>query len=93
MDQAATRARLRIFLQALGTLPVADHVRRLVIAPEVLPKIFDPFFTTKPAGTGLGLSISDGIVQDHHGTVEARSEVGRGTTFTLTFPLDATGSV
>jgi hypothetical protein len=58
------------------------------IPPEVLPKIFDPFFTTKPDGTGLGLSISHGIVQDHHGTLEVRSEVGKGSTFTLTLPLD-----
>jgi PAS domain S-box-containing protein len=58
------------------------------IAPDVVPKIFDPFFTTKPDGTGLGLSISHGIVHDHHGTLEVTSEVGRGSTFTLTLPLD-----
>jgi signal transduction histidine kinase len=58
------------------------------IPPEILPKIFDPFFTTKSEGTGLGLSISHGIVQDHHGTLDVRSEVGKGSTFTLTFPLD-----
>ena len=58
------------------------------IPPEILPKIFDPFFTTKPDGTGLGLSISHGIVQDHHGTLEVRSEVGKGSTFTMTLPLD-----
>jgi len=59
------------------------------IPPEILTKIFDPFFTTKSEGTGLGLAISHGIVQDHHGTVDVRSEVGKGTVFTLTFPLDA----
>jgi two-component system sensor histidine kinase AtoS len=59
------------------------------IPPETLPKIFDPFFTTKAEGTGLGLSISHGIVHDHRGTLEVRSEVGKGSTFTLTFPLDA----
>jgi PAS domain S-box-containing protein len=58
------------------------------IPPEILPRIFDPFFTTKPEGTGLGLSISHAIVQDHHGTLDVRSEVGKGSTFTLTFPLD-----
>jgi len=58
------------------------------IPPEILPKIFDPFFTTKLEGTGLGLSISHGIVHDHHGTLDVRSEVGKGSTFTLTFPLD-----
>jgi PAS domain S-box-containing protein len=59
------------------------------IAPEILPKIFDPFYTTKPEGTGLGLAISHGIVHDHHGTMDVRSEVGKGSTFTLTFPLEA----
>jgi PAS domain S-box-containing protein len=59
------------------------------IPADLLPKIFDPFFTTKSDGTGLGLSISHGIVQDHHGTLDVRSEVAKGSTFTLTFPLDA----
>jgi len=58
------------------------------IPPEILPRIFDPFFTTKPDGTGLGLSISHAIVHDHHGTLDVRSEVGKGSTFTITFPLD-----
>jgi hypothetical protein len=62
------------------------------IPPEILPKIFDPFFTTKLDGTGLGLSISHGIVHDHHGTLDVRSEVGKGSTFTLTFPLDTAAS-
>ena len=59
------------------------------IPPEILTKIFDPFFTTKSEGTGLGLSISHGIVHEHHGTLDVRSEVGKGSTFTLIFPLDA----
>lgn len=78
-------------------IPTTRSVRLVVrdtgsgIPPEILPKIFDPFFTTKPEGTGLGLSISHGIVHDHHGTVEVQSQVGEGTTFTLTFPLDGSG--
>ncbi len=80
-----------------GYIPTTRSVRLVVrdtgsgIPPEVLPKIFDPFFTTKPEGTGLGLSISHGIVHDHHGTVDVESRVGEGTTFTLTFPVDASG--
>ena len=61
------------------------------ISPEDLPHIFDPFFTTKHestehAGTGLGLSIVHQIIQEHGGTVEARSTVGQGTAFILTIP-------
>jgi hypothetical protein len=75
-----------LHLAASGSVRLVVRDTGTGIAAEVLPKIFDPFFTTKPDGTGLGLSISHGIVQDHHGTMEVRSEVGKGTIFTLTFP-------
>ncbi|MBI4840951.1 MAG: PAS domain-containing protein [candidate division NC10 bacterium] len=60
------------------------------IPAEHLPRIFDPFFSTKGVGrgTGLGLAIARRIVEDHHGTIEVASEVGRGTTFTIRLPVE-----
>ena len=60
------------------------------ITRENLARIFDPFYTTKPVGegTGLGLSLSYGIVQKHHGRIEVSTEVGAGTTFRVTLPVE-----
>jgi signal transduction histidine kinase len=61
------------------------------IAPEILPQIFEPFLTTKESGhgVGLGLAISRTIVERHGGSIEAQSELGRGTTFRVRLPLQA----
>jgi two-component system NtrC family sensor kinase len=59
--------------------------------PEgIRSKIFDPFFTTKPVGqgTGLGLAISYGIMQDHGGSIEVKSELCVGTEFIVKIPLN-----
>jgi len=64
------------------------------IPEEYLHKIFDPFFTTKDAsrGTGLGLAVSYGIIKKHGGDIEVKSEMGKGTIFTVRLPITAVRS-
>lgn len=81
---------LKISTQAEGDsvkIEVADN--GCGIAPENLGKIFDPFFTTKPVGqgTGLGLAITHSIIQNHGGSIDVKSEVGKGTKFTISLPV------
>ena len=61
----------------------------LGIAEENVAHIFEPFFSTKQEkGTGLGLWVSNGIVRSHGGDIKVRSRPWRGTTFTITLPID-----
>lgn len=55
--------------------------------PEVLTKIFEPYFTTKVGGTGLGMVFVRQIIDEHRGTINLESEVGRGTTVTIKLPI------
>ena len=59
------------------------------ISQDNITKIFDPFFTTKDVGkgTGLGMNIAYNIIQKHNGTIHVDSELGKGTTFTITLPV------
>jgi signal transduction histidine kinase/CheY-like chemotaxis protein len=68
-------------------LTVADE--GVGIPPEHLPKVFDPYFTTKQTGSGLGLSTAYSIVRRHGGHIGVRSELGRGTAFTVYLPAAA----
>ena len=56
------------------------------ILPDVLDKIFVPFFTTKTSGSGIGLSLCKQIMTLHEGSINVKSEVGKGSSFILTFP-------
>ena len=61
------------------------------IPPENLDHVFDPFFSTRPEGSGLGLAISHQIVHEHGGFIDLESEVGKGTSFRIHFPLKPGG--
>jgi signal transduction histidine kinase len=52
-------------------------------------RMFDPFYSTKSGGSGLGLPTARRIIEAHGGRIDVHSEVGRGTQFTLEFPMPA----
>lgn len=74
-----------------GTTQVRVSDTGCGIPPELLNRIFEPFFTTKPPGkgTGLGLYNIKSVIHHMNGTIAVESQVGRGSTFTLTFPHDS----
>jgi len=82
-----------------GTGQITIRVRDtgVGIEPEQLPRIFDKFFQADnqaqaaTKGTGLGLAIAREIVEAHGGTISAESELGKGTTFTVTLPVTISG--
>ncbi|MCS7207645.1 MAG: GAF domain-containing protein [Dehalococcoidia bacterium] len=58
------------------------------IPPEVRSHLFEPFFTTKgPKGTGLGLAVSYSIIKRYGGDISVETEVGKGSTFTVSLPV------
>jgi two-component system NtrC family sensor kinase len=82
-------------IQIKTSNPDEDHIKLeitdngLGIAPEDIPHIFEPFFSTKEkaSGIGLGLAIVHGIVQNHNGIIDVNSELGKGTTLSITLPV------
>lgn len=58
------------------------------IAPEALGEIFEPYFSTKETGIGLGLALTKKLIEDQGGQISVASEVGMGTTFSVTLPRE-----
>ncbi len=87
VEQAASpEIALRLWHDAQGAhFSITDNGAGIL--PEHLPRIFEESFTTKPAGTGLGLYMARQIMDSHGGTIAVDSQPGKGTTFTLTFPM------
>ena len=75
-----------------GTVEVVVADTGVGIPRENLTKLFDPFFTTKSTGTGLGLAVTYGIIQQHGGTIDVKSEVDHGAVFSIKFPAAKEGA-
>lgn len=59
------------------------------IEAEPLEQIFEPYYSTKETGIGLGLPLTKKLIEDHGGEIKVSSEIGKGTTFTITLPREA----
>jgi len=80
--------RLSTRLHGHDRIQVEVHDNGVGIQPAELSRVFEPFFSTrrKGKGTGLGLSIVKNIVEEHRGSIEIKSELGKGTTVLITVP-------
>ncbi len=74
------------FNKSTKVLNIAFSDTGIGISDEGQKKIFDPFYTAKASGTGLGLTISHQIISSHQGRINVKSEMGQGTTFTISLP-------
>jgi signal transduction histidine kinase len=81
-----------------GTLTVRSRLTRQGVALDLIDtgcgmneetalRMFEPFYTTKDGGSGLGLPLAQKIIAAHGGRIDLQSELGRGTQFTLEFPM------
>ena len=82
--KADKEIQIKFFSKGNPTLAISDNGEGIL--PTVLDKIFVPFFTTKTSGSGIGLSLCKQIMALHDGSINVKSELGKGSCFVLTFP-------
>ena len=75
---------IKFFSKGNPTFTISDNGEGIL--PDVLDKIFVPFFTTKTSSSGIGLSLCKQIMTLHDGSINVKSEIGKGSCFILTFP-------
>jgi len=87
VDERATETGLTVKPGLYVKLNIGDTGKG--IEPGTCKRIFEPYFTTKPKGkgTGIGLAVVHGIVTDHGGAIQVKSEVGKGTDFEILLPV------
>ena len=81
------KGEIKIFLTANeNSIIIAVSDNGVGIEESRQNKIFVPYFTTKSTGTGLGLAMVKQIIENHHGNIDFKSEIEKGTTFTIVLP-------
>jgi nitrogen fixation/metabolism regulation signal transduction histidine kinase len=87
VDSENPKIEVRVFSEANGVkITITDN--GIGIAEETKLKIFEPKFTTKSSGMGLGLAMVKNIVETYNGSITFTSQLGKGTTFTVTLPKE-----
>jgi signal transduction histidine kinase len=84
-EQTDRKITLRAFVSEKSRPVILVKDNGTGIDPDAIDKIFIPFFTTKKSGSGIGLSLSRQIMRQHQGTLNVKSEAGKGTEFFLRF--------
>ncbi|WP_209809984.1 ATP-binding protein [Ammoniphilus resinae] len=79
--------RISIYRQNSNEINISITDQGEGIEPERIPYLGQPFYSLKEKGTGLGLMVCSKIVKEHRGEMEFHSELGKGTSVDITFPL------